>query len=270
MYRRAGMNGVIGKPLKEHDLHHALQLALTSVPSRPSLPQPIPAGHATYPFFFRSHGLDCFVRPLALSESTSPPRPTLHLGRKDHSDTSTATIVPTRRSFDGDRVSPSHPEESHLPMPTLGRRTLIQRRAEPSRPGLTRVDSLSSTTTGTSLSEPTSLEAPLVVTVSGPQPPDWSRWVDLEQDPFSAGFESVLTPQADCWAQRSPRRRRSQPILTPIRSHRTADERLSKSACGSPGRPTYQLLWLGKAQSVLRDGAFLEELLGEMELEDRR
>lgn len=177
MHWRADTNGVIGKPLKEHDLHHALQLVSTSVPSCPSVPQLIPAEHATYPVFFFSHGLHRFVWPLALSESTSRPRPTPHFWQKDHPNTSTATIVPTRNSLDGDWISYFHPNKSPLLTPMLGRRTLIQRLVERSQPGLTRVDSRSSTNTGTSLSECTSLEALLMVTVSGPKALDWSRWV---------------------------------------------------------------------------------------------
>lgn len=90
MYRRAGFNGCVGKPLKEPDLAYALQLAIvTSFPF--AFPSPafstssndseasgssrtsgsgggnvvINSGRPTYPFYFRRHGQEQVLPPLA-------------------------------------------------------------------------------------------------------------------------------------------------------------------------------------------------------------
>ncbi|KAG0143496.1 hypothetical protein CROQUDRAFT_661114 [Cronartium quercuum f. sp. fusiforme G11] len=255
-YRKAGMNGVIGKPLKEDDIRHALQLASISKSAYP-FPTPIDvttpryptfpilthtrrrsscanfkqqyAGRATYAFYFRLHGTP-------------------------------------------------HP----LPLPTLEPET----KTTTSRPPLDRLNSIS-TSSVDSPSFPTARTTPplgwnTLSTTSSIE--DWQGdVVSNEQDPFAAGFGAALSEKEgeegdgdEEWdtfksqARTQLISRRSIPLLGRQNQLDHQDwKRETRSDCGSPDRPTYRLVWLGiKSQSVLKDGPLLDEMLNVMAIED--
>lgn len=265
MYRKVGMNGVIGKPLKEQDIRYALQLScdstLVTSQSHRTYTRPafgtisfgsiIQSGRANYPFYFRRDGVN---ETLGFGLATSTNASSF---RTDSSDTisSSFTVVPSE--------PPTNPTN-----------------AAASRPQLNRFNSnCTCSTSSVGCDEPASIasidEEIMVLSNSSDQAlqslsPQWytesARNVmkGNESDPFDEKFGHAML-----------RHRKSIPIF-PSSQRLPVDvevNRLSKSATGPPRedfRPTYQLVWLGtQSQSVLRDGELLDELLGQMGLEDK-
>ncbi|EGG01232.1 uncharacterized protein MELLADRAFT_79070 [Melampsora larici-populina 98AG31] len=266
IYKKVGMNGVIGKPLKEQDIRYALQLSCdstlaasqshrtsTTCKARPTFATislgSNQSGHANYPFYFRRDGVNENLAFESIITSSS--------FRTDSSDTisSSFTIVPSGPS--------THSTNNAT-----------------SRPQLNRFDSnCTCSTSSVGCDEPASIgsidEEIMVSTNSSEQAlqsltPDWytesapNVMKVSESDPFDEKFGHAITL----------RHRKSIPIF-PSSQRLPVDvevNRLSKSATGphkDDYRPTYQLVWLGtQSQSVLRDGELLDELLGHMGLED--